>query len=123
MSWVISGGTNATSSPIFSVFGAGTKTSAGFNFDFSWVYDGSLIPGWQVVPEIYYFQALSGRTPNLAANFMKGAKSANFIVSFIQNPAKWQFTVNYATFWGGDASFDQPYSDRDFFGAFLSRNF
>jgi hypothetical protein len=105
------------------VFGAGSKTSSGINFDFSWVYDGSLIEGWQVVPEIYYFHALSGRTPNLAANFMKGARSANFILSFIRNPAKWQFTMNYAIFRGGKASFDQPYGDRDFFGAVLSRNF
>lgn len=101
----------------------GTKTSAGINFDFSVVYDGSIIPGWQVVPEIYYFRALSGRTPNASALFMKGAQSANFIVSFIKNPAKWQFAVNYAKFWGGSAVFDQPYRDRDFFGAVLSRNF
>jgi len=101
----------------------GTKTSAGFNFDFSWVYDGTLIPGWQVVPEVYYFRALSGRTPNASALFMKGASSANFTVSFIKNPATWQFAVNYAKFWGGSSPFDQPYRDRDFFGAVLSRNF
>ena len=101
----------------------GTKTSAGFNFDFSWVYDGTLIPGWQVVPEVYYFRALSGRTPNASALFMKGASSANFTVNFIKNPATWQFAVNYAKFWGGSSPFDQPYRDRDFFGAVLSRNF
>ena len=101
----------------------GSKTSAGFNFDFSWVYDGTLIPGWQVVPEVYYFRALSGRTPNASALFMKGASSANFTVSFIQNPATWQVAVNYGKFWGGSAPFDQPYRDRDYFGAVLSRNF
>ncbi|MEO8296960.1 MAG: DUF1302 domain-containing protein [Burkholderiales bacterium] len=101
----------------------GTRTSAGFNFDFSWVYDGTLIKGWQVVPEIYYFQALSGRTPNVAGNFMKGAKSANFVISFIQNPASWQASINYAIFRGGKSSFDQPYRDRDFIGLNLSRNF
>ena len=101
----------------------GTKTSAGFNFDFSWVYDGTLVKGWQVVPEIYYFQALSGRTPNVVGNFMKGAKSANFIVSLIQNPASWQVAVNYAVFRGGKSVFDQPYRDRDFFGINVSRNF
>ena len=61
--------------------------------------------------------------PNLAANFMEGARSANFILSFIKNPARWQFAVNYAKFWGGKASFDQPLGDRDFFGAYLSHNF
>ncbi|MDE2371505.1 MAG: DUF1302 domain-containing protein [Burkholderiales bacterium] len=101
----------------------GTRNSSGFNFDFSWVYDGTLLPGWQVVPEVYYFRALSGRTPNASALFMQGASSANFVVSFIQNPASWQFALNYTMFWGGATSFDQPYRDRNFVGAVLSRNF
>lgn len=101
----------------------GTKNSWGYNLDFSWVYDGTLIPGWQVIPEIYYFQAIKGRTPNPMATFMEGAKSANFIVNFIKNPASWQIGVNYAKFWGGKRRFDQPYKDRDFYGAFVSRSF
>jgi hypothetical protein len=101
----------------------GSKTSWGYNFDFSWVYDGTLIPGWQVVPEIYYFQAVKGRTPNAAGQFMEGAKSANVIVSFIKNPASWQASINYAAFWGGKRVFDQPYRDRNFVGLTLSRNF
>ncbi|MEO8057028.1 MAG: DUF1302 domain-containing protein [Burkholderiales bacterium] len=101
----------------------GSKTSWGYNLDFSWVYDGTLIPGWQVVPEIYYFQAVKGRTPNAVALFMEGAKSANLTVSFLQNPTKWQFAVNYAAFWGGARVFDQPYRDRNFFGLTLARNF
>lgn len=101
----------------------GTRTSWGYNFDFSWVYDGTLVPGWQVIPEIYYFQAVKGRTPNASALFMEGAKSANFIVSFVQNPASWQFAFNYAKFWGGSAVFDQPYRDRSYYGFNLSRNF
>jgi len=76
-----------------------------------------------VIPEIYYFHAVKGRTPTTTATFMEGAKSANFIVSFVQNPASWQFGVNYAKFWGGDSRFDQPYKDRDFVGAYVSRNF
>lgn len=102
---------------------AGTRTSMGYSLDFSWVYDGNLIPGWQVIPEIYYFQAVKGRTPNIMAQFMEGAKSANFIVSFTQNPSTWQGGINYAKFWGGSRVFDQPYKDRDFFGAYVSRNF
>jgi hypothetical protein len=101
----------------------GDKLSAGYNLDFSWVYDGSLISGWQVIPEVYFFHAVSGRTPNSSGLFMEGAKSANFIVSFVQNPANWQFGVNYAKFWGGSRVFDQPYADRDFVGAYVSRNF
>jgi hypothetical protein len=109
--------------PAAAVEPVGTRTSWGYNFDFSWTYDGSLIPGWQVTPEIYYFQAVKGRTPNAVGLFMEGAKSANFIVNFVQNPAKWQFAVNYARFWGGSRVFDQPYRDRDFVGAYVSRNF
>lgn len=86
-------------------------------------YDGTLIPGWQVIPEIYYSRALTGRTPNASAMFMKGAQQMNLIVTFIQNPAKWQFAVNYARFWGGSSPFDQPLRDRAFVGAVLTRNF
>lgn len=101
----------------------GSKTSWGYNFDFSWVYDGTVIPGWQVVPEIYYFQAVKGRTPNVVGLFMEGAKSVNLTVSFLQNPTKWQFAINYAAFWGGSRVFDQPYRDRNFIGLNLARNF
>lgn len=101
----------------------GTKTSWGYNFDFSWTYDGTLIPGWQVTPEIYYFQAVKGRTPNGVALFMEGAKSVNFIVSFVQNPASWQASINVARFFGGSRVFDQPLRDRSFVGLTLSRNF
>jgi len=101
----------------------GSKTSWGFNLDYSWTYDGSLIKGWQVTPEIYYFQAVKGRTPNAMATFMEGAKSANLIVTFAQNPTTWQWAVNYGKFWGGSRVFDQPLKDRDFFGAYVSRNF
>ncbi len=103
--------------------GVGTSTSWGYNFDFSWTYDGKLIPGWQVTPEIYYFQAVKGRTPNAMALFMEGAKSANFIVTFAQNPTTWQFAVNYAAFWGGSSVLDQPLRGRNFVGAYLTRNF
>jgi hypothetical protein len=101
----------------------GNKTSWGYNFDFSWVYDGTIVPGWQVVPEVYYFHAVSGRTPNSVGLFMAGASSANFVLSFIQNPTKWQAAINYTAFWGGKRVFDQPLRDRNFVGLTLSRNF
>ncbi|MBT9519983.1 MAG: DUF1302 domain-containing protein [Dechloromonas sp.] len=101
----------------------GDKNSWGYNLDFSWVYDGTLIPGWQVIPEVYYFQAVKGRTPNFMAQFMEGAQSANFVVTFVKNPAKFQFGVNYAKFWGGSSVLDQPLKDRDFAGIYGSYNF
>jgi len=111
--------TDPTAAPV----AAGTRTSSGVALDFSVTYDGTLIPGWQVVPEVFYSRALSGRTPNLTAMFMKGASQMNFVVTFIQNPAKWQFAVNYARFQGGSSPFDQPLHDRNFVGAVLTRNF
>lgn len=109
-------------SPLGTPRSAGTRNSSGLNFDFSWVYDGTLVPGWQVVPEVFYFRALNGRTPNGAATFMKGAQSVNFIVSLIQNPANWQVSLNYARFMCGKAVYDQPYRDRSLVGLTISRN-
>jgi len=103
--------------------GVGSATSYGYNFDFSWVYDGSVIPGWQVIPEVYFFHAVKGRTPNATATFMQGAKMANFTVTFTQNPAKWQVALNLAKFWGGASVLDQPLRDRSFYGMTISRNF
>lgn len=101
----------------------GDRTSWGYNFDFSWVYDGTLVKGWQVIPEIYFFHAVNGRTPNASGLFMEGAKSANLTVTFMRNPATWQFAVNYGRFWGGKRVFDQPLRDRGFVSAYVSRNF
>ena len=109
--------------PAASPEAVGTATSGGFNFDFSWVYDGTVIPGWQVIPEVYFFDATTGRTPNILAPFMQGAKSSNMIVTFVKNPATFQFGINYAKFWGGSNLLDQPYADRDFVGAYASFNF
>jgi len=103
--------------------GVGTATSYGINFDYSWVYDGTVIKGWQVVPEVYYFDALKGYTPNAMGTFMQGAKSANFVVTFLQNPATWQFAVNYAGFWGGRNILAQPLKDHGYVGMTLTRNF
>ena len=101
----------------------GTRISSGLSADLSIVYDGSIIPGWQVVPEIFYSRAISGYTPNLGATFMKGAQSANLIVSLMQNPLKWQFGLNYAKFWGGKELLAQGFRDRDFVGGYVSFNF
>lgn len=101
----------------------GTKTSMGYNFDFSWTYDGKIIPGWQVTPEIYFFHAIKGRSPNAMALFMEGAKSANFAITFLQNASRWAVGVNYAKFWGGKNVLDQPLKNRDFVGGYITRNF
>ncbi|MCM2287865.1 MAG: DUF1302 domain-containing protein [Sulfuritalea sp.] len=105
------------------VKGTGTRDSFGYMFDFSLVYDSTLISGWQVIPGIFMMGALKGETPNLVAFWQEGAKSANFYVNFVQNPAKWQAGVNYTTFWGGKSEYHQVLKDRDFVGGYVSYNF
>lgn len=111
--------TDPTAAPV----SAGSKTSTGLHMDFSWTYDGTVLPGWQVTPEIFYQRAISGRTPTLSGNYMKGAQNANLIVTFTRNPATWAFGLNYAKFWGGEQLLANVLRDRDFVGAYAQFNF
>ena len=95
-------------------FGGGHTTN--------WTYDGTLVPGWQVTPGITFYDALTGYTPTLQANYMQGAKSVNVYVLFNHNPTTWQGGINFTAFFGGN-SLSQPYADRNFVGLFVTRNF
>lgn len=99
----------------------GTEYSAGYIVDFSWVYDGKIIPGWQVVPGVTFFHAVLGDTPNAAGTFLQGDMSTNVYLLFNKNPATWQAGLNYAAYFGDRMR--QPYRDRDFIGGFVSYNF
>jgi hypothetical protein len=101
----------------------GTSLSGGAIADFNWTYDGTAIAGWQLTPGVTYFTALFGETPTATASYMSGAQSLNFYLLLNQNPATWQFGLNYTTFFGGNQAWSQPYRDRDFVGAFVTRNF
>jgi hypothetical protein len=102
------------------IVGFGDATSMGVTADFNWAYDNKIIKGWQVIPGITYFQAIKGNTPTFTANYLQGAKSANFYVLFNQNaPTRWQGRVNYTAYWGNN----QLLADRDFVGAYITRNF
>lgn len=116
--WLDNSGGNALSN----VTGVrGTSTSTGAIVDFNWTYDSKLISGWQVTPGVTYFRGLSGYTPNVFGNFMKGAGSANFYVLFNQNPPTWQAGLNFTTYFGNTTA--QPLRDRAFIGGFITRNF
>lgn len=103
--------------------GLGDATSLGYMFDFSLVYDGTLIEGWQVIPGVFFQHAVKGSTPNFLGNWLEGAKTANFYLNFVQNPAHWQLGLNVAKYFGGKTPTHQPLGDRDFVGFYLSRNF
>jgi len=102
---------------------AGTASSVGLTVDFNWTYDGSIIPGWQITPGVTLTDGLYGYTPTFSANYLQGAKSANFYLLFNQNPTVWQAGLNYTAFWGGHGTVGQPYADRNFVGMFVTRNF
>lgn len=100
----------------------GNGTTSGISADLSLTYDGTLIPGWQVTPGVFYSRSLKGRTPTLAAPYMDGASSMNLYLNFVRNPGTWQVSLNYATFMGGDTPYDQLLEDRDYVGLVLSRS-
>ncbi len=100
----------------------GDKTSKGINLDLSLTYDGTLIPGWQVTPGIFYSRSLGGRTPNLAMTFTEDSSSMNLYLNLVRNPASWQVSFNYAKFMGGDTPYDQLLRDRDYVGVVISRS-
>lgn len=102
---------------------AGSRNSAGFNLDTSVTYDGNLIPGWQVNPGLFVSWAVAGRTPNIQGTWMRGARTTNLYINFTQNPANWQFGLNWSVFRGGHSVFDQPLRDRDFVGGYATFNF
>lgn len=103
--------------------GFGDATSMGYMFDFSLVYDSSIIEGWQVIPGFFFQHAVKGSTPNFFGNWLEGGKAVNFYLNFVQNPASWQGGVNLTKFFGGKTPAHQPLGDRDFLGMYLSRNF
>jgi len=102
------------------IAGFGDATSMGVTADFNWAYDNKIIKGWTLIPGVTYFQAIKGNTPTFTANYLQGAKSANIYVLFNQSaPTRWQGRVNYTAYWGNN----QLLADRDFVGAYLTRNF
>jgi len=106
--------------PYDTVAAVGDANSFGITADFNWAYDNKILKGWTVIPGITYFQALSGNTPTLTANYLQGAKSMNMYVLFNQSaPTRWQAGINYTNYWGTN----QLLGDRDFIGGFVTRNF
>lgn len=106
------------------------KTHFGDSFSYGAVvyadltYDGSLIPGWQVIPNIALSAAIKGDTPNMNFTWLEGMKSVALGVNFLQNPTTWQVSTVYAHYFGGNPTWVRgPYKDRDWFGATLTYNF
>jgi hypothetical protein len=106
--------------------GGGTAFSWGFTADFNWTYDGSVIPGWQLIPGVTFYDSVKGDTPNLNINYLAGVKSTNVYILFTQSPGpsgrNWAAGLNYTNFFGSDSQ-RNFYADRDFLGGFVQYNF
>lgn len=101
----------------------GTKNSLGYVLDVSLVYDGTVIPGWQVIPGVTFSHSVTGETPTFLANYLQDAMATNLYMLFNQNSGTWQAGLNYVNYFGGKTDTHQPWGDRDFIGGFLTCNF
>ena len=118
MQQVLAGGywyeSNSTGYPV--VRSEGTANSLGAAFYANLTYDGTIIPGWQVIPSIYHQQGLSGYSPGAVnALWMKGSKATTLSISFSKNPGTLSAGISYVKYWGGSDVIN-PYKDRDMLG-------
>lgn len=101
----------------------GDANSLGAAVYMSLIYDGTIIPGWQVSPSIYHQQALSGYTPGAVSPlWMQGVKATTIAINFIKNPGALTAGISYVKYWGG-SDVVNPYKDRDMLGVNVKYTF
>lgn len=102
----------------------GSSRSWGYVLYGDLTYDGTLIKGWQVIPNVAFSHAVRGDTPNMYGTWLEGMKSLAIGVNFIKSPPQWQFGTSYVRYFGGNPTWARsPYKDRDWFGATATYNF
>lgn len=101
----------------------GDASSLGAAVFMSVTYDGTVIPGWQVIPSIYHQQGLKGYTPGAVSPlWMQGNKATTLAINFSKNPGNLSAGLSYVKYWGGSDTVN-PYKDRDMLGFFTKYNF
>ncbi len=102
----------------------GDGDSYGFVAYFDLTYDSTLLPGWQVVPNVTFSVGIKGDTPNANYTWFEGVRSTTLAVNFTRYPPDWTFQLQYVTYDGGDPTYVRNYfKDRDWFGMQVTRNF
>jgi hypothetical protein len=102
----------------------GDGDSYGFIAYFDLTYDSTLLPGWQVIPNVTFSVGIKGDTPNANYTWFEGLRSTTLAVNFSKYPPDWTFQLQYVTYDGGDPTYVRNYyKDRDWFGVQVTRNF
>jgi hypothetical protein len=102
----------------------GSADSFGIVQYFDLTYDGTMIPGWQVIPNVTFALGLSGDTPNENYTWFKNVFSTTYALTLIQNKQHWSSSLLYVTYRGGSPTLLRNfYADRDWWGASLTYTF
>jgi hypothetical protein len=102
----------------------GTGDSVGIVQYLDMTFDGTLIPGWQVIPNVTWAWAIAGDTPNENYTWMQGVLSTTYALTLTQNLQHWSGSLLYVTYRGGDPSILRNfYADRDWWGASVTYTF
>jgi hypothetical protein len=102
----------------------GTADSFGIVQYLDMTFDGTVIPGFQVIPNVTFSYAIAGDTPNENYTWMQGVLATTYAVSFFQSKQHWSGSLLYVTYRGGDPSILRNfYADRDWLGASVTYTF
>ena len=102
----------------------GTSKSFGIVQYLDMTWDSTLIPGWQVIPNITWSLGVAGDTPNENYTWFQGFLSTTYALTLTQNLQHWSSSILYVTYRGGQPSILRNfYADRDWWGASLTYTF
>src|SRR6267378_2309488 len=102
----------------------GTSDSFGIVQYVDMTFDGTIVPGFQIIPNITWSLAIAGDTPNENYTWMQGVLSTTYALTVIQNKQHWSGSLLYVTYRGGDPSILRNfYADRDWWGASVTYTF
>jgi hypothetical protein len=102
----------------------GTSDSFGVVQYLDMTFDSTVIPGWQVIPNVTWAWAIAGDTPNENYTWMQGVLSTTYALTLTQNLQHWSGSMLYVTYRGGDPSILRNfYADRDWWGASVTYTF
>ena len=102
----------------------GTANSFGFVQYLDMTFDGTVIPGWQVIPNVTWSVGVAGDTPNSNYTWFQGVISTTYALTLTQNLQTWSGALLYVTYRGGDPSILRNfYADRDWWGAQVTYTF
>ena len=102
----------------------GSADSFGIVQYFDLTYDGTIIPGFQVIPNVTFALGLSGDTPNENYTWFKNVFATTYALTLTQNKQHWSGSLLYVTYRGGSPTLLRNfYADRDWWGGSLTYTF